>query len=131
MITLDADTELPRGAARRLVATLAHPLNRAEFDAGTGRVSAGYTILQPRIEVTPFGAAASPFTRLFAGDPGLDLYARAASDVYQDLFGEGIYVGKGIYDPVAFERSLRGTGARQHACSATICSRASTGEPAW
>jgi cyclic beta-1,2-glucan synthetase len=108
VIALDADTELPRAAARRLVATFAHPLNRAEFDAETDRVTAGYTILQPRIEVTPFGAAASSFSRLFAGDPGLDLYARAASDVYQDLFGEGIYVGKGIYDPVAFQRSLRG-----------------------
>ena len=106
VITLDLDTELPRGAARRLVGTLAHPLNRAEVDPGTGRVTAGYTILQPRVEVTPF--AASPFSRLFAGDPGLDLYARAASDVYQDLFGEGLYVGKGIYDPVAFEESLRG-----------------------
>ena len=69
---------------------------------------AGYTILQPRIEVTPFGSAASSFAELFGGDPGLDLYARATSDVYQDLFGEGIYVGKGIYDPVAFEHSLRG-----------------------
>jgi cyclic beta-1,2-glucan synthetase len=108
VITLDADTELPRGAARRLVATLAHPLNRAELEAGTGRVTAGYTILQPRIDVTPFGAAASSFARLFGGDPGLDLYARAASDVYQDLFGEGIYVGKGIYDPVALETSLHG-----------------------
>jgi cyclic beta-1,2-glucan synthetase len=108
VITLDADTELPRGAARRLVATLAHPLNRAELEPGTGRVMAGYTILQPRIEVTPFGPAASSFAQLFGGDPGLDLYARAASDVYQDLFGEGIYVGKGIYEPVAFEESLRG-----------------------
>ena len=75
VITLDADTELPRGAARRLVATLAHPLNRAELEAGTGRVTAGYTILQPRIDVTPFGAAVSSFAHLFAGDPGLDLYA--------------------------------------------------------
>src|SRR6185503_1227848 len=108
VLTLDADTELPRGAARRLVGTLAHPLNRAEFEPATGRVTAGYTVLQPRVEVTPFGAAASRFTRLFAGDPGLDLYARGTSDVYQDLFGEGIYVGKGIYDPVAFERSLQG-----------------------
>ena len=113
VITLDADTELPRDAARRLVATFAHPLNRAEFDAETDRVTAGYTILQPRIEVTPFGAAASSFSRLFAGDPGLDLYARAASDVYQDLFGEGIYVGKGIYDPVAFEQQPARAGARE------------------
>ncbi|MBI2207665.1 MAG: cellobiose phosphorylase [Candidatus Rokubacteria bacterium] len=108
VITLDADTELPRGAARRLVETFAHPLNRAEFDPRTNRVTAGYTILQPRMEVTPFGAPTTSFSRLFAGDPGVDLYARAASDVYQDLFGEGIYVGKGIYEPAAFERSLRG-----------------------
>jgi cyclic beta-1,2-glucan synthetase len=108
VITLDADTELPRGVAHRLVGTFAHPLNRAELDPQTGRVSSGYTILQPRVEVTPFGAGASSFSRLFAGDPGLDLYSRAAPDVYQDLFGEGIYVGKGIYDPVAFERSLHG-----------------------
>jgi cyclic beta-1,2-glucan synthetase len=108
VITLDADTTVPHGAARRLVAALAHPLNRAEIESGTGRVTAGYTVLQPRMEVTPSGAAASSFSRLFAGDPGLDLYARASPDVYQDLFGEGVYVGKGIYDPVAFEASLRG-----------------------
>jgi cyclic beta-1,2-glucan synthetase len=108
VITLDADTELPRGAARRLVATFAHPLNRAELDASTGRVTAGYTILQPRVDVTPVGAAASSFARVFAGDPGIDLYARAASDVYQDLFAEGVYVGKGIYERETFEASLRG-----------------------
>jgi cyclic beta-1,2-glucan synthetase len=108
VITLDVDTVLPRGAARRLVETFAHPLNRAEFDERTGRVRAGYTILQPRMEVAPSAAATSAFARICAGDPGLDLYAHAASDVYQDLFGEGIYVGKGIYDPVAFEASLRG-----------------------
>ena len=108
VITLDADAELPRGAAHRLVGTLAHPLNRAEVDPATARVRAGYSILQPRMELTPFGAGASWFSRLFAGDPGLDLYGRAASDVYQDLFGEGIYVGKGIYDPAAFAQSLHG-----------------------
>ena len=108
VITLDADTELPRETARRLVATFAHPLNRAEFDARTDRVVAGYTVLQPRVDVTPLSAEASWFAHVFVGDGGLDLYARAVSDAYQDLFGEGIYVGKGIYDPVAFERSLRG-----------------------
>jgi cyclic beta-1,2-glucan synthetase len=108
VLTLDTDTELPRGAARRLVGALAHPLNRAEFDPVTGRVVAGYTILQPRVEVTPFGSAASQFARLFTRDPGLDLYGRPVSDVYQNLFGEGIYLGKAVYDPVAFERSLQG-----------------------
>jgi cyclic beta-1,2-glucan glucanotransferase len=108
VITLDADTELPRDSARRLAATLAHPLNRAVFDVATGRVTAGYTILQPRIEGTPGSAEASRFSALVAGDSGLDPYTRAVSDLYQDLFGEGLYFGKGIYDPEAFERSLRG-----------------------
>jgi cyclic beta-1,2-glucan synthetase len=105
ILTLDADTILPPGAALRLAATLAHPLNRAEFD-DQGRVTAGYTILQPRTEIKPTSAATSRFTRIFAGDTGIDLYTLAVSDVYQDLFREGIFVGKGIYDLEAFERSL-------------------------
>ncbi|MCK4832143.1 MAG: hypothetical protein KAS81_05220, partial [Anaerolineales bacterium] len=108
VITVDADTAVPRGAARRLVATLAHPLNRAELDPDSGQVVAGYTVLQPRVDVKPTSASRSLFTHMFAGDTGLDLYTLAVSDVYQDLFGEGSYVGKGIYDVVAFERSLRG-----------------------
>jgi len=110
VITLDADTELPLGSASRLVGALAHPLNRAEFQAGedadVSRVTAGYTILQPRTEVKPVSASQSLFTQIFSGDAGLDLYTRAVSDVYQDLVGEGSYVGKGIYDVDAFERSL-------------------------
>lgn len=108
VITVDADTVVPRGAARRLVATLAHPLNRAELDPDSGQVVAGYTVLQPRVEVKPTSASRSLFTHMFAGDTGLDLYTLAVSDVYQDLFGEGSYVGKGIYDVAAFEQSLRG-----------------------
>ncbi|HJW83529.1 MAG TPA: cellobiose phosphorylase, partial [Anaerolineae bacterium] len=108
VITLDADTVIQRGDARRLIGTLAHPLNRPEFDPRTGEVVAGYTILQPRTEIKPTSANQSLFTRVFASDVGLDLYTRAVSDVYQDLFGEGSYVGKGIYDVDAFERSLRG-----------------------
>ncbi|HEX6862800.1 MAG TPA: glucoamylase family protein, partial [Thermoanaerobaculia bacterium] len=106
VLTLDADTFLPRGTAVRLAATLAHPLNQAEID-GQGRVAAGYTVLQPRVAVTP-GRLRTRFARLFAGETGLDLYTRAVSDVFQDLFGIGIYAGKGIYEPVAFERSLAG-----------------------
>ena len=106
VITLDADTILPRGAACRLAGTLAHPLNRAVFDDKTGQVVSGYTILQPRMEIHPRSANTSWFTRFFAGDAGLDLYTLAVSDAYQDLFGEGIYVGKGIYDVDAFERSV-------------------------
>jgi cyclic beta-1,2-glucan synthetase len=97
VITLDSDSILPEDSARRLVATLAHPLNRAEYDPLSGKVVAGYGVLQPRIEVTPTSANQSRFTQTFAGDVGLDLYTRAVSDVYQDVFGEGIYVGKGIY----------------------------------
>ncbi|MBI5030510.1 MAG: hypothetical protein HZB51_08280 [Chloroflexi bacterium] len=106
VITLDVDTIMPRQAAQRLVATLAHPLNRAEFDPRTGAVNAGYTVLQPGIEITSTSVNLSRFTRIFAGEVGLDLYSRAVSNVYQDLFGEGIYVGKGIYDIDAFERGL-------------------------
>ncbi|RLC86854.1 MAG: hypothetical protein DRJ03_07595 [Chloroflexi bacterium] len=114
VITLDADTLLPRESARRLIAALAHPLNRAEFDSQSGDapqsegVLNGYTVLQPRVEIKPTSASRSLFTRMFCGDAGLDLYTRAVSDVYQDLFGEGIYAGKGIYDVAAFRRSLAG-----------------------
>lgn len=108
VITLDADTIMPRQAAHRLVGTLAHPLNHAEFDPHNGAVIAGYTLLQPGIEITSTSANISRFTRIFSGDVGLDLYSRAVSNAYQDLFGEGIYIGKGIYDVDAFERSLAG-----------------------
>ena len=106
VITLDADTILPLGAAHRLAGTLAHPLNRAVFDPESGVVRSGYTVLQPRMEIHPKSANLSWFTRIFAGDAGLDLYTLAVSDAYQDLFGEGMYVGKGIYDVDAFQRSV-------------------------
>ena len=106
VITLDADTILPRGAARRLAGTLAHPLNAAKFNDKTDQVVSGYTVLQPRLEIHPRSANLSWFTRIFSGDIGLDLYTRASSNTYQDLFGEGSYVGKGIYDVDAFERSV-------------------------
>ena len=106
VITLDTDTILPSGAACRLAGTLAHPLNRAVFDNMSGQVVSGYTVLQPRMEIHPRSANYSWFTRFFAGDTGLDLYTLAVSDAYQDLFGEGSYVGKGIYDVDAFERSV-------------------------
>ena len=108
VITLDADSLLTRGGARRLIATLAHPLNQAAFDPQTGALIAGYTVLQPRVRVKPSSVNRTVLTRLFAGDLGLDLYTQAISDVYQDLFQEGIFVGKGIMDVVAFRRSLQG-----------------------
>ncbi len=106
VITLDADTILPMGAASRLAGTLAHPLNQPVINPSTGKVISGYTILQPRVEIHPKSANFSWFTKLFAGDAGLDLYTLAVSDVYQDLFGEGSYVGKGIYDIDAFEKCV-------------------------
>ena len=109
VITLDADTRLPRGTAARLVGTMAHPLNRPKFDPEVGRVVDGYAIVQPRI--TPSlttDREGSLFQRIFAGPSGIDPYASAVSDVYQDLFREGSYTGKGIYDLDAFETALAG-----------------------
>ncbi len=109
VITLDADTRLPRGAATRLVGTMAHPLNRPAFDVRAGRVVEGYAVLQPRITPTiPTDPGKSFFQRIFAGPAGIDPYATATSDVYQDLFGEGSYTGKGIYDVAAFTAALEG-----------------------
>jgi cyclic beta-1,2-glucan synthetase len=108
VITLDSDTSLPRDTARRLVGALSHPLNRAEFDERSGMITAGYTILQPRVEIIPTSANRSLFARVYSGDTDVDLYSRAVSDVYQDLFSEGIYVGKGIYDLAAFDRTVAG-----------------------
>ena len=106
VITLDSDTDLPLDAARKLVGTLAHPLNRARFDSKTGRVTEGYGILQPRVAIGAVSAASTSFAEVFSGHVGLDPYTTAVSDVYQDLFCEGSYVGKGIYDVEAFERAL-------------------------
>ncbi len=108
VITLDADTSLPQGSAALLIATLAHPLNHAEFSPDGRSVVAGYTVLQPRVAIKPTSANRSLFSQIFAGNSGFDMYSFAVSDVYQDLFGEGSYVGKGIYDVAAFERSLAG-----------------------
>ena len=107
VITLDSDTQLPRDSARRLIGALAHPLNRAEFDQATGEIKTGYTVLQPRTQVRPAVANQSFFTRVYSGDTVVDLYTRAVSDVYQDLFSKGNYVGKGIYDVDAFQYSLQ------------------------
>lgn len=108
VITLDSDTQLPLGSARKLIGTLAHPLNRPQFSADRTRVTAGYTILQPRVDVDLSSASKSWFAKLFAGSSGVDPYATAASDAYQDLFGEGSFTGKGIYELHAFERALEG-----------------------
>jgi cyclic beta-1,2-glucan synthetase len=107
-LTLDSDTRLPRDAARRLIGIATHPLHRPRLDAASGRVVEGYAILQPRVSVTMASAAGSLFARTYAGYTGVDPYTTAVSDVYQDLFGEGIFTGKGLYDVDAFAAALSG-----------------------
>ena len=108
VITLDTDTELPRDSAWQCVGTMAHPLNRAHYDEETQRIGEGYGILQPRVAVSLPGTNRSRYARLYGSEPGIDPYTRAVSDVYQDLFQEGSFIGKGIYDVDAFERALQG-----------------------
>ena len=108
VLTLDSDTRLPRGTARALIGVLAHPLHQAHVDPRLRRVTEGYGILQPRVSITQSGAADSLFARVYSGHTGVDPYSRAVSDTYQDLFGEGIFTGKGLYDVDAFVASLEG-----------------------
>ena len=108
VITLDSDTQLPRNAARKLVGVATHPLNRPHFDEKLRHVTKGYGILQPRVGISLTSSMRSRFARIFSGNTGVDPYTTASSDVYQDLFGEGIFTGKGLYDVDAFEKSLAG-----------------------
>ncbi len=98
VITLDSDTELPRGSAHRMIGALVHPLNQAIVDPESNTVTAGYGILQPRVGVSVQSTARSRLANIYSGETGFDIYSRAVSDVYQDLFGEGIFAGKGIYE---------------------------------
>ena len=107
-LTLDSDTRLPRDAAKKLVGIIAHPLNQPYFDPASRRVTEGYGLLQPRVSVTTTSAAGSLFARLYAGHTGVDPYTSAVSDTYQDLFAEGIFTGKGLYDVDAFAAALEG-----------------------
>jgi cyclic beta-1,2-glucan synthetase len=106
VITLDSDTELPRGSARRMIGALAHPLNQAIIDREKNIVVAGYGILQPRVGVSVQSAASSRLAGIYSGETGFDIYTRAVSDVYQDLYGEGIFTGKGIYEVDTVHRVL-------------------------
>ncbi|NSW91494.1 MAG: glycosyl transferase [Firmicutes bacterium] len=107
VITLDADTRMPIGTAKTLVGTIAHPMNRAIIDKKKGIVIEGYGIFQPRINISITSASISFFTKVFAGQGGIDPYTTAVSDVYQDLFGEGIFTGKGIYELDVFQEVLK------------------------
>ncbi len=108
VITLDTDTKLPRDAAWQFVGTMAHPLNRAQYDENKKRVSKGYGILQPRVSVSLPDISRSLYSVMHGSSSGIDPYTRAVSDVYQDVFGEGSFIGKGIYDIDAFEEALDG-----------------------
>ncbi len=108
VITLDSDTQLPRDVAQQCVGAMDHPLNRPLADPLSGRIVSGYGILQPRVGISLSSTARSAYARLFASDAGIDPYTRAVSDVYQDLFQEGSFVGKGIYAVDTFEQTLGG-----------------------
>lgn len=108
VITLDSDTELPRGTAHRMVGALVHPLNQAILDPKKGVVVKGYGILQPRVGISVQSTASSWLASIYSGETGFDIYSRAVSDVYQDLYGEGIFVGKGIYEVETLHRVLDG-----------------------
>ena len=106
IITLDTDTQLPRDAAWQMVGTMAHPLNHPVNDFETKRVVAGYAVMQPRVGTTLISAMKTEYAALLSNDPGVDPYTNAVSDIYQDLFSQGSYVGKGIYDLAAFEDAV-------------------------
>ncbi len=108
VITLDTDTQLPRDVAHTLIGNIAHPLNRPVYDADKGRIVDGYAILQPRVSISLTSSARSRYSKMFAGEPGIDPYTREVSDVYQDIFAEGSFVGKGIYDVDAFRQAVDG-----------------------
>ena len=112
MITLDTDTQLPRDSVWQFVGAMAHPLNRPVYNEAKQRVTEGYGILQPRVAVSLPGTNHSRYARLWGGEPGVDPYTRAVSDVYQDVFGEGSFIGKGIYDVAVFEQAMSGLTAR-------------------
>jgi cellobiose phosphorylase len=108
VITLDTDTQLPRDSAREFIGTMAHPLNHPRFDETGSRVVGGYGILQPRMAASLSANKRSRYALLYGLEPGIDPYTRSVSDIYQDLFDEGSFIGKGIYDVDAFEKTLRG-----------------------
>src|SRR5262249_52267252 len=117
VITLDADTRLPRETAQRLIATMEHPLNHARFDPQQRRVVEGYGVLQPRVSLHLPAATSTWFSRIYARSAGIDPYTTAVSDIYQDLFGLGSFTGKGIYEVDAFEEALGSTFPENHILS--------------
>lgn len=107
IITLDSDTQLPIGMAKKMIGTMAHPLNTPIISTERGVVVDGYGLIQPRVSFDVESANKSLFSKIFTGQEGVDPYASAISDVYQDIFGEGIFTGKGIYDLSVFHQVLK------------------------
>ena len=116
VITLDSDTQLPKDAAHRLIGTLAHPLNRPVIDPRTNTVTEGYGIIQPRIGISVRSATRSRLAAIFSGETGFDIYTRAVSETYQDLFGEGNFTGKGAYELETFESRVGRAVPRRTCC---------------
>jgi hypothetical protein len=106
VLTVDSDSEMPQGSAQRLIGTIAHPLCQAIVDVDRNIVTEGYGILQPRVGISVESAARSRLASIYSGRTGFDIYTRAVSDVYQDLYGEGTFVGKGIYEIATVHRVL-------------------------
>ncbi len=127
VITLDADTQLPPGTARRMVETISHPLNRVEIDPETRVRKRGFTIIQPRVSIALPGAIATRFTRVFADTMGTDPYCQTVSDAQQDMFGEAIYHGKAIYDVHAFRTVLENRFPAESLLSHDLIEGAHTG----
>ncbi len=117
VITLDSDTQLPRGAAWKMIATMAHPLNQPVYNVKKRRVTEGYGILQPRVSVSLPESSSSFYSKMHGNEPGIDPYTRATSDVYQDMFGQGSFIGKGIYEVDTFIRTLNGNFAENRILS--------------
>ncbi|MEP7232348.1 MAG: glucoamylase family protein [Ginsengibacter sp.] len=117
VITLDADTQLPMGSAWKLIGTMAHPLNHSWYDEKKKRVTKGYGILQPRVTISLPDITGSLYARMHGNEPGIDPYTRASSDVYQDLFAEGSFIGKGIYEVDIFKKVLKGAFAENQILS--------------
>jgi hypothetical protein len=108
VITLDTDTQLPRDSARQYVGTMTHPLNCAQYNEERRCITRGYGVLQPRVDPSLPGSSRSWYSRFCSSEPGIDPYTRVVSDIYQDLFGEGSFIGKGIYDVDVFNQVFDG-----------------------
>jgi cyclic beta-1,2-glucan synthetase len=106
VITLDTDTQLPRDTAKKMIAGMAHPLNRPVLDPRSNMVTEGHALLRPQVAVSVDSTQRSWIARIFSGQPGFDPYSASVSDLYHDLHGVASFTGKGIYDVHAFDAAV-------------------------